>query len=225
MFGVGNVNGLACPRRHEYLHGGLVVAAGAAVEGFSNVRVRFDFPARNGLTKFGVAELPGIERFAADTEKVGELLVGQSEQAHPIRALGKLRSISTRTPNAARGAVRLAPARFFRTGFRVGDVHRRTGNKRGFPCVLHHRDTRSYMAPFRFPSIRPYHGTTPNVPPSSWSLRAWLITRGDGGVNEAGLMPIINAKALDRCRMVADLLPASSEVAGTTCIRRTGVRR
>src|SRR6266699_2939083 len=55
MFGVGNVNGLACPGRHEYLHGGLVVAAGAAIEGFSNVRVRFDFPARNGLTKFGVA--------------------------------------------------------------------------------------------------------------------------------------------------------------------------
>src|SRR6266851_864947 len=59
MFGVGSVNGLACPGRHEYLHGGLVVAAGAAIEGFSNVRVRFDFPARNGLTKFGVSPTPG----------------------------------------------------------------------------------------------------------------------------------------------------------------------
>src|SRR5437016_414770 len=110
----------------------MVVAAGAAIEGFSNVCVRFDFPARNGLTKFGVAELPGIERFAADAEKVSELLVGQSEKAHPIHAVGKLRSISTRTPNAAHGAVRLAPARLFRTGFRLGDVHQRTGNKRDF---------------------------------------------------------------------------------------------
>jgi len=42
----------------------------------SNVRVRFDFPARNGLTKFGVADFPGIERFAADAEKVGELVIG-----------------------------------------------------------------------------------------------------------------------------------------------------
>src|SRR5229473_1409253 len=116
--------------------GGMAVAAGPAIEGFSNVRVRLDFPARNGLTKFGVAELPGIERFAADAEKVSELLVGQSEQAHPIRAVGKLRSISTRTPNAARRAVRLAPAGLFRTGFRLGDVHQRTGNKRGFPCAL-----------------------------------------------------------------------------------------
>src|SRR5258707_12118762 len=32
--------------------------------------------------------------------------------------------------------------------------------------------------------------------------------------DEAGLMPIINAPALDRSRMVADLLRASSEVAG-----------
>src|SRR5260370_4905399 len=135
MFGVGSVNGLAGPGRHEYLHGGMAVAAGAAIEGFSNVRVRFDSPARNGLTKFGVAELPGIERFAADAEKVGELLIGQSEKAHPIRPLGKLRSISTGTPNAARGAVRLARAGLFRTGFRLGDVHQRTGNKRGFPCV------------------------------------------------------------------------------------------
>src|SRR6266851_1455517 len=122
----------------------MVVAAGPAIEGFSNVCVRFDFPARNGLTKFGVADFPGIERFAADAEKVSELLVGQSEQAHPIRAVGKLRSISTRTPNAARRAVRLAPAGLFRTGFRLGDVHQRTGNKRGFPCALYHRDTRSY---------------------------------------------------------------------------------
>src|SRR5216684_660416 len=150
MLGVGSVNRLAPPGRQEYLHGGMAVAAGPAIEGFSNVRVRFDFPARNGLTKFGVAELPGIERLAADAEEVGELLVGQSEQAHPIRALDKLRSISTRTPNAARGAVRLAPAGLFRTGFRLGDVHQRTGNKRGFHCVLHHRDTRSYMAPFQF---------------------------------------------------------------------------
>src|SRR6266849_3067820 len=111
MFGIGSVNGPACPGRHDYLHGGMAVAAGAAIEGFSNVRVRFDFSARNGLTKFGVADFPGIERFAADAEKVGELLVGQSEKAHPIRAVGKLRSISTRTPNAARGAVWLAPVR------------------------------------------------------------------------------------------------------------------
>src|SRR6266568_8536237 len=138
MLGVGNVNGLACPGGHEYLHGGIAVAAGAAIEGFSNVRVRLDFPARNGLTKFGVAEFPGIERFAADAEKVGELLVGQSEKAHPIRALDKLRSISTRTPNTARGAVWPASAGLFRTGFRLGDVHQRTGNKRGFHCVLHH---------------------------------------------------------------------------------------
>src|SRR5712691_13512636 len=110
MFGVVSVNGLARPGRHEYLHGGMAVAAGAAIEGFSNVRVRFDFPARNGLTKFGVADLPGIERFAADAEKVGELLVGQSEQAHPIHPHDNLRPISTRTPNAARGAVWLAPA-------------------------------------------------------------------------------------------------------------------
>src|SRR5713226_9207550 len=148
MLGVGSVNGLARPGRHEDLHGIVAIAAGPAIESFSNVRVRFDFPARNGLTKFGVAELPGIQRFAADAEKVGELMVGQSEQAHPIRALDKLRSIPTRTPNAARGAVRLAPAGLFRTGFRLGDVHQRTGNKRGFHCVLHHRDTRSYMAPF-----------------------------------------------------------------------------
>src|SRR5712691_9477570 len=126
MLGVGNVNGFACSGGHEHLHGGMAVAAGPAIEGFSNVRVRLDFPARNGLTKFGVAELPGIERFAADAEKVGELLVGQSEKAHPIRPLGKLRSISTGTPNAARGAVRLAPAGLFRTGFRLGDVYRRT---------------------------------------------------------------------------------------------------
>src|SRR5713226_2069966 len=125
MLGVGNENGLACPGGHEYLHGGLAVAAGAAIERFSNARVRFDFPARNGLTKFGVADLPGIERFAADAEEVGELMVGQSEQAHPIRALYKLRSIPTRTPNAARGAVRLTPAGLFRTGFRLGDVHQR----------------------------------------------------------------------------------------------------
>src|SRR6266478_10061297 len=116
----------------------MAVAAGPAIEGVSNVRVRLDFPARNGLTKFGIAELPGIEGFATDAEKVGELLVGQSEKAHPIRALDKLRSISTRTPNAARGAVRLAPAGLFRNGLRLGDVHQRTGNKRGFPCVLHH---------------------------------------------------------------------------------------
>src|SRR6266567_5595218 len=102
MFGIGSVNRLARPGRQEYLHGGMAVAAGPAIEGFSNVRVRFDFPARNGLTKFGIAEPPGIERFAADAEKVGELLVGQSEKAHPIRPLGKLRSISARTPNAAR---------------------------------------------------------------------------------------------------------------------------
>src|SRR5229473_2099796 len=129
MLGVGNVNGLACPGRHEYLHGGMAVAAGAAIEGFSNVRVRLDFPARNGLTKFGVADFPGIERFAADAEKVGELLVGQSEKAHPIRTLDKLRSISTRTPNAARGAVWLASAGLFRTGFRLGDVHQRTDHE------------------------------------------------------------------------------------------------
>src|SRR5712691_8015895 len=110
----------------------MAVAAGAAIEGFSNVSVRFDFPARNGLTKFGVADFPGIERFAADAEEVSKLLVGQSEKAHPIRAVGKLRSISTRTPNAARRAVRLAPAGLFRTGFRLGDVHQRTGNKRDF---------------------------------------------------------------------------------------------
>src|SRR5712691_11651924 len=116
----------------------MVVAAGPAIEGFSNVRVRFDFPARNGLTKFGVTEPPGIERFAADAEKVGELQVGQSEQAHPIRALDKLRWISTRAPNASGGAVRLAPAGLFRNVLRLGDVHQRTGNKRGFPCVLHH---------------------------------------------------------------------------------------
>ena len=54
MFGVVNVNGPACPGGHEYLHGGMAVAAGPAIEGFSNVRVRLDFPARNGLTKFGV---------------------------------------------------------------------------------------------------------------------------------------------------------------------------
>src|SRR5713226_2591735 len=162
MLGVGNVNGLACPGGHEYLHGGMAVAAGPAIEGFSNVRVRFDFPARNGLTKFGVADFPGIERFAADAEKVGELLVGQSEKDHPIRALDKLRSISTRTPNAARGAVRLAPAGLFRTGFRLGDFHQRTGNKRGFPCVLHHRDTRAYRAPWNRRIL-----ITPNVPPSS----------------------------------------------------------
>src|SRR6266566_3639470 len=128
MFGIASVNRLARPGRHEYLHGGMVVAAGAAIEGFSNVRVRLDFPARNGLTKFGVADFPGIERFAADAEKVSELLVGQSEKAHPIRPLGKLRSISTRTPNATRGAVRLAPAGLFRTGFRFGAVHPLTGN-------------------------------------------------------------------------------------------------
>ncbi len=29
-------------------------------------------------------------------------------------------------------------------------MHQRTGNRRGFPCVFHHRDTRSYMAPFSF---------------------------------------------------------------------------
>src|SRR6266478_4269566 len=80
-----------------------------------------------------------IERFAADAEKVGELLVGQSEKAHPIRAVGKLRSISTRTPNAARRAIRLASAGLCRTR-----------NKSGFPRVLHHRDTRSYVAPFPF---------------------------------------------------------------------------
>src|SRR5712691_2396965 len=126
MFGIGRVNRLARPGRQQYLHGRMAVAAGAAIEGFSNVRVRLDFPARNGLTKFGVADLPGIERLAADAEKVGELLVSQSEKAHPIRSFGKLRSISTGTPNAARGAVRLAPAGLFRTGFRLGDVYRRT---------------------------------------------------------------------------------------------------
>src|SRR5712692_715308 len=129
MLGVGNVNGRACPGGHEYLHGGMAVAAGAAIEGFSNVRVRLDFPARNGLTKFGVADFPGIERLAADAEKVGELLVGQSEKAHPIRTLDKLRSISTRTPNAARGAVWLASAGLFRTGFTLGDLHQRRGTK------------------------------------------------------------------------------------------------
>src|SRR6266568_9506729 len=99
MFGIGSVNGLARPGRQEYLHGGMAVAAGAAIEGFSNVRVRFDFPARNGLTKFGVADFPGIERFAADAEEVGELLVGQSEQAQSISALVERRPISARTPN------------------------------------------------------------------------------------------------------------------------------
>src|SRR5713226_8128335 len=118
MLGVGNVNGRACPGGHEYLHGGMAVAAGAAIERFSNARVRFDFPARNGLTKFGVADLPGIERFAADAEEVGELMVGQSEQAHPIRALDKLRSISTRTPNAARGLYGLRLRDFFGPGLR-----------------------------------------------------------------------------------------------------------
>src|SRR6266568_4398862 len=117
MFGIGSVNGLARPGRQEYLHGGMAVAAGAAIEGFSNVRVRFDFPARNGLTKFGVADFPGIVGFAADAEKVGELLVGQSEKAHPIRALDKLRLISTRTPNSARGVVGLALAELFLRGF------------------------------------------------------------------------------------------------------------
>jgi len=55
--------------------------------------------------------------FAADAEKVGELLVGQSEKAHPIRALDKLRLISTRTPNSARGVVGLALAELFLRGF------------------------------------------------------------------------------------------------------------
>ncbi len=59
----------------------MVVAAGAAKEGFSNVCVRLDFPARNGLTKFGVADFPGIERFAADAEKV-RLRQGLSETGY-----------------------------------------------------------------------------------------------------------------------------------------------
>src|SRR5712664_4325668 len=66
MLGVRNVNGLACPGGHEYLHRGMAVAAGPAIEGFSNVHVRLDFAARNGLTKFGVATSRKPSGYAAD---------------------------------------------------------------------------------------------------------------------------------------------------------------
>jgi hypothetical protein len=34
----------------------MAVAAAAVIEGFSDARVRLDFSARDGLTKFGIAE-------------------------------------------------------------------------------------------------------------------------------------------------------------------------
>src|SRR5437016_3485675 len=42
MFGVVSVNGLARPGRLEDLHGIVAIGAGAAIEGFGNVRVRFE---------------------------------------------------------------------------------------------------------------------------------------------------------------------------------------
>jgi hypothetical protein len=49
MFGVRSVNRLACPSRKEDFYGRMAVAAGTVIEGFSDARVRLDFPARSML--------------------------------------------------------------------------------------------------------------------------------------------------------------------------------